>query len=73
MHKLLARQLKSTLGLEQTQLAEVHKELTLLAQQTALSPAARVVLGGLDGFVQRVEEAYCQNDRDLDLKARSLE
>jgi len=73
MHKLLARQLRATLGLETTQLAEVHRELTLLAQQTTLSPSARSALGGLESFVQRVEEAYLQNDRDLDLKARSLE
>ena len=35
-------------------------------------PAARL-LSGFAGFMTRVEEAYEQNDRDLDLKTRSLQ
>jgi PAS domain S-box-containing protein len=73
MHKLLTRQLKSALGLDPAQLVQVQSELTQFAQSAGLSPAALTVLGGLGGFVQRVEESYLQNDRDLDLKARSLE
>jgi PAS domain S-box-containing protein len=73
MHKLLARQLKSSLGLEQAQLPDVQKELAQLALGAGLSPQAITLVNGLDRFLQRVEESYQQNDRDLDLKARSLE
>jgi len=73
MHSLLARQIKRTLGLDQSQLQEVQDELSLLAQNAALSPSARAVLGGFGQLVQRVDESYLQNDRDLDLKTRSLE
>ena len=31
------------------------------------------MLGGLSDLLQRVDAAYLQNDRDLDLKTRSLE
>jgi PAS domain S-box-containing protein len=73
MHKLLSRQLKRTLGVEEGQLQAVQLELAELARGGALSPQACAVLGGLETLFQRVEETYQQNDRDLDLKTRSLE
>ena len=73
MHKLLARQIKHVLGVEQTQWLDVQRELAQLADSPSLSASARSALTGLSGFVQRVDDAYQQNDRDLDLKARSLE
>jgi two-component system sensor histidine kinase/response regulator len=73
MHSLLARQIKRTLGLDQTQFQAVQAELALVAQNPSLSAAARAALGGFGPLVQRVDESYLQSDRDLDLKTRSLE
>ncbi|QDL54830.1 response regulator [Rhodoferax aquaticus] len=73
MHKLLARQMKRLLGVEEAQAPEVLAELKALAQQPAVSPAAAQLLSGLATFFQRVDDAYLQSDRDLDLKTRSLE
>jgi PAS domain S-box-containing protein len=38
-----------------------------------VSPQAAQLLKGLPVFLQRVDEAYAQSDRDLELKTRSLE
>ncbi len=73
MHKLLARQIKSAFGIDRIELQAVQQELTQLAKAQVLSPKALSVLGGLDQFIQRVDESYVQSDRDLDIKARSLE
>ncbi|RFO98396.1 hypothetical protein DIC66_00390 [Rhodoferax lacus] len=73
MHKLLARQIKHGLGIDPARFEAVQQELALLTQYSGLTPDARKVLGSLATFVQRVDEAYLQNDRDLDLKTRSLE
>ena len=73
MHKLLARQMKRLLGVEEAQASEVLAELGALAQQGAMSPTAAQLLNGMGVFLQRVDEAYLQSDRDLDLKTRSLE
>ncbi len=74
MHKLLARQTKRVLGLEEATSAQVLLELKALAQAApGLSPQAAKVLTGLDDFLGRVDEAYVQSDRDLELKTRSLE
>ncbi len=73
MHKLLARQINNVLGVDWTQLEAVQREFAQLARTQTLSPQAMSVLAGLGSLVQRVEESYTQNDRDLDLKARSLE
>ena len=74
MHKLLARQTKRVLGLEEATSAQVLQELKTLAQAVpGLSPQAVKVLTGLDDFLGRVDEAYVQSDRDLELKTRSLE
>ena len=72
MHKLLARQLKRSLGLEGAQVALLQQEFRALAQSGALSAAAAGALAGFGSFLQRVEETYLYNDRDLDIKARSL-
>jgi hypothetical protein len=73
MHKLLARQIKRLLGSEEQQLPELLQELLQLSLQPGLSPAAARLLGGLGSFFDRVDGAYEQSDRDLDLKTRSLE
>ncbi|MCV2362837.1 PAS domain-containing protein [Paucibacter sp. DJ1R-11] len=73
MHKLLARQIKRLLGSEEQQLPLLLQELLQLSLQPGLSPAAARLLGGLGSFFDRVDGAYEQSDRDLDLKTRSLE
>ncbi len=73
MHKLLTRQTRRLLGVEEAQLAEVLKEVSLMAGFTGVSPGAASLLRGLEGFIARVDEAYAQNERDLDLKTRSLQ
>ncbi len=73
MHKLLARQIRHALGVDPEQLPAVQDELARFAASAGLSPAAAAVLAGLTPFLTRVDNAYSQNDRDLDLKTRSLE
>ena len=73
MHKLLARQTQRLLGVDETQLPAVLAELQALALKADASPAATQLLAGLDSFLTRVNESYQQNDRDLDLKTRSLQ
>ena len=73
MHKLLARQTRRLLGVEEPLLPAVLAELAGLARADGLSGAAAHFLTGLPVFFARVEEAYEQNDRDLDLKTRSLQ
>ncbi len=73
MHKLLARQTRRVLGVEEHQLAQVLAELATLAKSAGVSVSAARLLSGLPAFFARVEEAYEQNDRDLDLKTRSLQ
>ena len=73
MHKLLARQVKRLLGIEESQLPAVLAELSALASAGGMSAAAARLLAGLPKFFLRVEEAYEQSDRDLDLKTRSLQ
>ncbi|WP_310387744.1 PAS domain-containing protein [Roseateles sp.] len=72
MHKLLSRQIKRMLGSHEQQLPALLAELNELAQRPDLSPAAAKLLGGLGGLLERVDGAYEQSDRDLDLKTRSL-
>lgn len=75
MHKLLARQAKRVLGLEEAASTSVLQELRALGQNApaSLSPQAVGVLMGLEEFLGRVNDAYQQSDRDLELKTRSLE
>jgi len=73
MHKLLMRQARRLLGVDEDQLPSVLAELQQLAATTGVSEGAARVMAGMQGFLTRVEEAYEQNDRDLDLKTRSLQ
>ncbi len=72
MHKLLARQTRRLLGADDVQLPIVLAELAQLALRTDVSPEAARLLGGLGALLERVDGAYEQSDRDLDLKSRSL-
>ena len=73
MHKLLTRQTQRMLGLDASQLPAVLAELQALALSHGASLSARQLLAGMDGFLGRVNESYQQNDRDLELKTRSLQ
>ena len=73
MHKLLARQVKRTLDVDPAVISALQQELTQLVASGVLSDDAAKLVTGLPAFLQRVEEAYQQSDRDLELKTRSLE
>jgi PAS domain S-box-containing protein len=65
--------MKRVLGVEEQQLGDVFKEMAQLVASGAASPQLAKVLSGMPNFIERVDDAYRQNDRDLDLKSRSLE
>jgi PAS domain S-box-containing protein len=70
MHPTLARQLRRLCGVEN------EEQLTArLAQMSSadFSPDIMQFISGLGEFVLRVNSTYEQNDRDLDLRSRSLE
>jgi PAS domain S-box-containing protein len=73
MHKLLARQLKRVLGVEEAQLSGVLAQLQPLAQAPECSKEAAELLSNLGSFFERVDDSYAQSDRDLELRARSLQ
>ena len=73
MHKLLTRQTRRLLGVEEAQMAGVLQEVAQMAGFVGVSPGAASLLRGLEGFLARVDDAYSQSERDLDLKTRSLQ
>lgn len=73
MHKLLARQTRRLFGVDEARLSAALDELKRLASFDGVSPDAARLLTGLGGFLARVDGAYAQSDRDLDLKTRSLQ
>jgi PAS domain S-box-containing protein len=73
MHKLLVRQIKRTFDVDAAALLALEQELSELASGETVSAEVARILKGLPGFLQRVDEAYQQSDRDLELKTRSLE
>ncbi len=73
MHKLLARQIRRTLDIDPERLSSLQEELASMSAVGAVSPDLARLVKGLPLFLQRIDEAYQQNDRDLELKTRSLE
>jgi two-component system sensor histidine kinase/response regulator len=73
MHKLLAHQIKRVLDVDPAELPALQEEISRLAGSAGVSADAVRLLQGLPVFLQQVDEAYQQNDRDLELKTRSLE
>jgi len=70
MHPTLARQLRRLCGVEtETQLTERLSQLS----EAPLTPEVMQLISGLSELVSRVNTTYEQNDRDLDLRSRSLE
>ncbi|MDX9994642.1 MAG: ATP-binding protein [Rhodocyclaceae bacterium] len=74
MHKSLQRQLKRTVGLaDAAALDDLLSAAAGLAVQSGVDPAVAALLGNLGAFLERVDAAYVQADRDLELRTRSLE
>ena len=74
MHQTLYRQIKRLWGVtEPATLARVIREADWLSHQDGLSPELALALSSLGKFVERVDGAYEQFERDLNLRSRSLE
>lgn len=74
MHRLLERQIKRALGLEPGQWPQLLETLKVQADQVADQDAAMArALFGLPTLLERVSDAYAQQERDLALMRRSLE
>ncbi len=73
MHSLLARQTRELLGVDEKQLRAVVAEIKRLAQVPGVTLETARLLQGMPVFLERVDSAYEQNERDLDLKTRSLQ
>jgi len=74
MHKLLERQLKKGLGAESDgQLARLLEGIAELGAQPGVSAEITAACAGLGQLLSKVDLAYEQFDRDLSLRARSLE
>jgi len=71
MHKLLARQLRRTLGIADERALDdaLRAVLALIGPEHA---EARVLANGLRELFERIDQAYQQHDRDVELRARSL-
>jgi PAS domain S-box-containing protein len=70
MHPTLARQLRRLCGIESD--TELAQRLTDF-QALDLAPELRSLVEGMSELFARVNSTYEQNDRDLDLRSRSLE
>ena len=70
--KLLKRQLQQLFELDTESLQTVLADLQQLAQQSQ-HPSSQKILTGFGDFLQKVDSAYAQSQRDLELRSRSLE
>ena len=74
MHKILQDQLKHALGLgESAALERLLVAAGRIAVQPGMDPAVAALLANLGALLERVDAAYVQADRDLELRTRSLE
>ncbi|WP_109106123.1 PAS domain S-box protein [Azospirillum sp. TSO35-2] len=74
MHRLLQSQFKRVLGLQGSEaVTALFDELKTLAGRDGLSPEAVRALDGLPALFGRISQSYEQSDRDLTLRARSLQ
>ncbi|ABK45444.1 multi-sensor hybrid histidine kinase [Magnetococcus marinus MC-1] len=72
MHRLLLRQLRRSMGLvDESAVDALLQELDALPAEQ-ISPASVKALHGLKTLLQRVEQTYEHNERDLLLRNRSL-
>jgi len=70
-HRLLSRQLRRHLGIQDAD--QLSDALAELARACSDAPRAKQLIEGLVEFLPRVDAAYEQSDRDLELARRSLE
>ncbi len=70
MHPTLARQLRRLCGIESD--TELAQRITSF-QALDLAPELRSLVDGMSELFTRVNATYDQNDRDLELRSRSLE
>ncbi|MEN9867024.1 MAG: hypothetical protein RL748_2614, partial [Pseudomonadota bacterium] len=70
MHRTLARQLRRICNIESDD--ELASQLAAL-NALDLPESLRGFVGGLDELLRRVQGTYEENDRDLNLRSRSLE
>ena len=74
MNQALFRQIKRSWGIyTPEEMEQVCREADSLSRQPGVSPALATVLSSLGTLVDRVDGAYEQFQRDLDLRSRSLE
>ena len=71
--KLLKRQLRRLFDIQDvSNLDDFSQELSDLKHHTT-SPTIHKLLDNFSSFLQHVDEAYQQSERDLELRSRSLE
>jgi len=74
MHRSLQRQLKQILGLSDAKAVDALLAAAGdAAARPGLDPAVAALLGSFGTLIQRIDAAYEQADRDLELRTRSLE
>ncbi|CAK0741044.1 two-component system, sensor histidine kinase and response regulator [Azospirillaceae bacterium] len=74
MHRQLQTQLKRVLNLRSAEEVDgLLGELELLSQAPGLTPGVTKFLTGVRPLLGRVSQSYEQSDRDLSLRARSLQ
>ena len=73
MHRLLFRQLKKTMGFGTVEEAQRWlDELAGYAKDNTLPPAILTLLNGMIPFVKRVDTSYQQQQRDVEIRDRSI-
>ncbi|WP_130469989.1 PAS domain S-box protein [Candidatus Magnetaquicoccus inordinatus] len=72
MHRLLARQIKRIFALDEEGFVQGVAELQQRLGDSDASDAAKRICSGLLEFSRRVGESYEQQERDLELRNRSL-
>jgi len=73
-HRLLARQLKRSLGISSDEeRARLLADLQGIATGLRADGTVATALRQFGDFLEKIDAAYLQNDRDLELRSRSLE
>lgn len=73
MHRLLFRQLKKTMGFSTVEEAQSWlSELAGYTDDDSLPPAILTLLNGVMPFIDRVDSSYKQQQRDVEIRDRSI-
>ncbi|MBV8679519.1 MAG: response regulator [Aquitalea sp.] len=74
MQNILMRQLRRTMGIADAgQLQQLLADFATLADSGQLPPQQAQALKGLAGLLERIDNTYDQQERDISLRSRSLE